>query len=319
MIIITGVAGFIGSNLAEELLNRGKEVVGVDILDNYYDISIKMKNLEKLKNYKKFKFIKDNAGNIDKKLLENAEIVYHEAGIGGVRYSIDNPKKYFKLNVVSTFNLLVRCLDTDIKKFVFASSSSVYGNYPEKMLPLNESYECRPISPYGCSKLAAEQYCMNFYKVYGLFVISLRYFTVYGPRQRPDEAICKFTKKILKNDYIEIHGDGKQTRDFTYVTDVVKGTILAGESKIKGEIFNIGSGNRISILDLVKLIENTLGNKAKVKHTEWQKGDVMHTQADISKARKVLNYQPNYMIENGIKKYVEWLRDENIINQVHDL
>jgi len=310
MIIVTGAAGFIGSNLAERLLKRGEEVVGIDVLDNYYDVSIKKNNLERLKSYKKFRFIKKNAGNLDKKILKNSEIIYHEAGIGGVRYSIKNPGKYFKLNTLSTFNLLVRCLDTNIKKLVFASSSSVYGNYPEEMLPLKENYECKPISPYGCSKLTAEEYCMSFYKVYGLPTISLRYFTVYGPRQRPDEAICKFSNKILNNKTIEIYGDGKQTRDFTYIKDVIEGTILSGGSKVKGEIFNIGSGKRISVLDLIKVIEKKIGKKADMKFIEWQKGDTTHTCADISKVMELLGYEPQYTIERGVKEYILWLKNK---------
>lgn len=311
MILVTGVAGFIGSNLAEELLKRGEKVIGVDIFDDYYDPKIKLRNLKELKKYKNFVFFKKDAANIPKKILKNIEIVYHEAGIGGVRYSITNPEKYFRINVVSTFKLLLKCLDTNIKKFVFASSSSVYGNYPKSKLPLKENYKCVPITPYGCSKLVAEEYCMNFFRVYGLPTICLRYFTVYGPRQRPDEAICKFVSRILKNKEIEIYGDGKQTRDFTYVKDVVNATILAGESKVKGEIFNIGTGKSVSVLKLVKIIEKVTGKKAKIKFIEKQKGDVMHTQADITKAKKMLRYEPKYDIKKGINEYVDWVRKEN--------
>ncbi len=308
MILITGVAGFIGSNLAEFLLKRGEEVLGIDIFDDYYDPRIKLQNLKELEKYSNFTFFKMDAGEIPQKILKDINVVYHEAGIGGVRYSIKNPEKYFRVNVEATFKLLVKCLNSDIEKFVFASSSSVYGNYPEEKLPLKETYECKPISPYGCSKLVTEQYCMNFFRVYGLPTICLRYFTVYGPKQRPDEAIYKFVTKILRGKKIEIYGDGKQTRDFTYVKDVVKGTVLAGESKVRGGIFNIGTGKRISLLELVEVIEKNTGTKAKLKFIEKQKGDVTHTQADISKARKILRYRPKYNIERGIRDYIEWMK-----------
>ena len=274
MIIVTGVGGFIGSNLAECLLKNSFEVVGVDILDDYYDLNIKIKNLKLLKKYKNFKFLKKDAGLLDKKIINNADIIYHEAGIGGVRYSVQNPKKYFKLNLETTFNLLYNCLGSNIKKIVIASSSSVYGNYPESELPLKETYKCNPIAPYGCSKLAVENYCMNFFNVYKLPTICLRYFTVYGPKQRPDEAICKFVTKIFNNEEIEIYGDGKQTRDFTYIKDVVNGTILSGESKFKGEIFNIGSGRKTSVLELLKILEKETQSKMKLRFSERITEDV---------------------------------------------
>ena len=307
MIIVTGCAGFIGSNLSQELLKNNEDVVGIDCFDDYYSIDVKKKNLLELKKLKGFRFLKQDVTETDKKLIKDAEIIYHQAGIGGVRYSIENPGKYFELNTQATFLLLEKCLSSGIKKFVYASSSSVYGNVPENMLPMKEDFRCAPVSPYGCSKLAAEEYCTTFHRVYGLPTASLRYFTVYGPRQRPDEAICKFVDKILKNEPIDIYGDGQQTRDFTYIKDVVAGIILSGKSRVDGEVFNIGSGKRISLTELIKIIEGAMGKKARFRRIEAQSGDVLHTQSDISKARRLLGYDPKYTIEQGIKEYAEWI------------
>ncbi|VVB60023.1 ADP-L-glycero-D-manno-heptose-6-epimerase [uncultured archaeon] len=308
MIIVTGCAGFIGSNLAEELLKNNEQVIGIDCFDDYYDVGIKKKNLSELKKYKNFKFLKQDVRKINKDIIKDADVIYHQAGIGGVRYSIENPKKYFELNAAATFLLLEKCLSSNIRKFVYASSSSVYGNVPENLLPVNEERKCAPISPYGCSKLAAEEYCMNFYRAYGMPTVALRYFTVYGLRQRPDEAICKFANKILNSEPIDVYGNGQQTRDFTYVKDAVRGIILSANSKSGGEIFNIGSGQRVSLSEIIRIIEACLDKKAHLNYVNSQSGDVAHTLADISKARHILGYEPKYTIEAGIKEYIEWIQ-----------
>jgi len=303
--LVTGVAGFIGSHLAEELLHREFSVIGVDRFSDYYPREVKEDNLANLKTNQRFKFIEENLLNLDLKEL-NLDYVFHEAAQAGVRASWGKDFQiYLKDNVLVTQKLLEDCLDSKAKKIVFASSSSVYGDV--NRLPIHEDILPKPVSPYGVTKLAAENLCYLYWKNYNLPTISLRYFTVYGPRQRPDMAINKFVNAIRKGKEIIIYGDGNQTRDFTYVSDVVNANILAAESHLEGEVFNIGGGSRISVNHLIDLLEEIIGRKAKIKHIGDQKGDVKNTMASIEKSKRLLGYKPKVTIEDGLKKYVDWV------------
>ena len=312
-ILVTGCAGFIGSHLCEKLLNQGLKVTGLDNIDPYYSVEWKENNLKMLKKYPNFNFVRGSIldSKTVKDVVKNVEIVYHLAALAGVRNSIKNPIRYCETDIIGTVKLLNASRKTDVKKFVFASSSSVYGEVAEKELPVKEERKLNPISPYALAKVQGEEWCKMFEKVYGLRTVSLRYFTVFGPRQRPDEAFSKFIGSIMKGDGIEIYGDGNQTRDFTFVGDVVDGTVLACE-RGKG-IYNIGSSNRISVNEMVSLIEKNMGNKAKIKHIERQQGDVTHTWSDINKAEVELGYKPKVSIEEGIKRHIEWFRGTHII------
>jgi UDP-glucose 4-epimerase len=247
--LVTGVAGFIGSHLAEELLHRGYSVVGIDCFTDYYPREIKETNLANLMVNENFKFIKADLLDVNFKDL-NVDYIFHMAAQPGVRASWGKSfQVYVKDNILVTQKLLEDFLDSEIKKFVFASSSSVYGDVAE--LPIREDALPKPISPYGVTKLAAENLCHLYWKNYGIPIVSLRYFTVYGPRQRPDMAIHKFVKAMLEDKEIVIYGDGNQTRDFTYISDAVEGTILAAKSNLEGEVFNIGGGSRTSVNQII--------------------------------------------------------------------
>lgn len=305
-VLITGCAGFIGSNLAEELLKRGEEVIGIDNFEPYYSIALKKENIKILRKYKNFKFKKISVLNINSINFESdIDIIYHEAAIAGTRSSIKEPFKYCKIDVLGTVGVLEFARKTN-SKVVYASSSSVYGEVDYKDLPVKESRPARPISPYGLAKFQGEEWCNMFTKVYGIRTVCLRYFTVYGPRQRPDEAFMKFMIKILKNEPIEIYGDGSQTRDFTFIKDVVEGTILAGNNG--NGVYNIASGKRIVLKDAIKIIKNVCKKEVKIKYIEKQEGDVTHTLGDISKAKNELGYLPKTTIEEGIKQQIDWIK-----------
>ena len=312
-ILVTGCAGFIGSHLCERLLNQGLKVTGLDNLDPYYSTEWKENNLKVLKKHSNFNFIKGSIldSELLNKIVKNVEMIYHLAALPGVRNSIKNPVKYCETDVLGTIKLLDISRTVDVKKFVFASSSSVYGEVPENELPVSEDRKPNPISPYGLAKLQGEEWCKMFEKVYGLETVSLRYFTVFGPRQRPDEAFSKFISRILKDEGVEIYGDGKQTRDFTYISDVVDGTLLSCE---KGNgIYNIGSSKRISVNEMVSLIEKIMNKNIQTKHIEKQQGDVTHTWSSIDKAKRELGYEPKVSIEEGIKRHVEWFRETHSV------
>jgi nucleoside-diphosphate-sugar epimerase len=306
MILVTGCAGFIGSHLVERLLIRGYNVIGIDNFDSYYPVSIKKMNVKQLRGNKNFEFLKADIGNPSiRKQLKDIETIYHLAARGGVRKSLKDPIVYHKINVDATLNLLNVC--SDVENFVFASSSSVYGDLPPDKLPVKEIETPQPVSPYAATKLAAEAYCLTFGRSYGFPVAILRYFTVYGPRQRPDEVVYKFVRSLFEGVEPEIYGDGEQTRDFVFVTDVVNGTILAGEKRVKG-IYNIGSGRRRSINELIRLLLKFCKVNIKPKYVEKKPGDVRHTWANINKAKKDFGYKPSIGLEEGVKKFVEWFK-----------
>ncbi len=307
--LVTGCAGFIGSILAEELCKRKYKVIGIDSFENYYSRKIKENNLKNLIKNENFKFIEGNVLDINlRPIIEKVDYVFHLAAQPGVRASWGEFfEVYTRNNVLATQRLLEVCKNSSIKKFVYASSSSVYGDSEE--LPLKEETIPKPISPYGVTKLAAEHLCNLYYKNFKVPVVSLRYFTVYGERQRPDMAFHKFIKAILEGKEIYIFGDGTQTRDFTYVGDIVEGTILAAESEVVGEVFNLGGGSRIMLKDAIKTIENIINKEAKIVYREYQKGDMKHTYADITKARKYIGYNPKVKLRYGLEKEVEWIKE----------
>ena len=310
-VLVTGVAGFVGSHLAEQLVNR-YYVIGIDNFSDYYSRRIKEDNIASLMSNKRFRLIEGDLFDISLKDLE-VNYIFHQAAQPGVRASWGrNFNVYVKDNILVTQRLLEDSLNLNVKKIVFASSSSVYGDVSD--FPISEETLPKPVSPYGVTKLAAENLVYLYWKNYGIPTISLRYFTVYGPRQRPDMAISRFLKAMLTEEYAVIYGDGNQTRDFTYISDVVKANILAAENPVVGEVFNIGSGSRISINDLLNLIEKISGKKIMRKHLENPKGEVRHTFANIKKAEKILDYKPSVSIEKGLRKTIMWFSHTGATN-----
>jgi len=313
-ILVTGGAGFIGSNLADKLLEMGYKVCVIDNFDPYYQRKIKEQNIKQNLKNKNYTFIEGDIKNTNlvKTIIKkhNIDRIFHIAARAGVRFSVKDPYFYHNINVNGTLSLLKASLETKIKRIVFSSSSSVYGT--EEYLPVDENHPTRPISPYGASKVACEAFCNSFTHVFGLPIVILRYFTVYGPRQRPDMAIYKFFKLISEGKTIQIYGNGEQTRDFTFISDIVDGTIKAMESDVTGT-FNLGSGRRITINNLLKTIESVTGKKVTKEYVESQRGDVHDTWADINKAKKTFGYKPKIKIKEGIKIFWEWF-GENVIS-----
>jgi len=306
--LVTGAAGFVGSHLCERLLQQGFDVKGIDSFTDFYPKWIKEKNILPLMREKKFEFIAEDLNRLDlKKLLRKTDYIFHLAAQAGVRASWgQNFSIYTQNNIEATQKLLEAAKASQIKKFIYASSSSVYGFCPE--LPMSETSPVCPFSPYGVSKLAAEQLCFLYFKNYGVPCVSLRLFTVYGPRQRPDMAFFKFFRAIGEDKHISIFGDGKQTRDFTYIDDVIEANFAALEKGKKGEIYNIGGGNRKKLEDIFPILENICQKKINVKLEERQKGDVPHTLAKIDKARKDLGYSPRIKLNDGLKEEWIWLQ-----------
>lgn len=306
--IVTGAAGFIGSHLCRRLLKKGFSVIGIDSFTDFYPKWIKNKNILPLMRDKKFEFIAEDINSVGlTKLLNRSDYVFHLAAQAGVRTSWGhNFSVYTKNNIEATQKLLEAVKDTKIKKFIYASSSSVYGLCPE--LPISETSPLYPFSPYGVTKLAAEHLCYLYYKNFGLPLVSLRFFTVYGPGQRPDMAFHKFFKTIAEGEQISIFGDGKQTRDFTFIDDIIEANFASLENGKPGETYNIGGGTRKKLEDIIPIIEKICDKKAEINWEEKQKGDVLHTFANIEKARKDLNYSPETQIEDGLKEEWTWLR-----------
>lgn len=310
--LVTGCAGFIGSTLSEKLIKSGYNVIGIDSLTDYYPVYIKKNNLKQLLSYPNFKFIKADLVNFKNlnKVLSDVGYIFHEAAQAGVRASWGNFfKEYTDNNILATQSLLEAAIKAyNIKKIIFAGSSSVYGDTDK--LPMVETSMTRPVSPYGATKLAAENLCFLYYKNYNIPVVSLRYFTVFGPKQRPDMGIHKFIRAILEDKEIIVYGSGTQTRDFTYVDDIVNANISAMNAKCAGEIINVGGGTKITVRDLLKILEELSGKKAKIKYIASQKGDVKDTLADITKARRILNYKPLFQFKKGLEKEIEWIEKQ---------
>jgi UDP-glucuronate 4-epimerase len=312
-ILVTGGAGFIGSHLCERFLSDGIRVICLDNFDSFYDPNIKIKNVEgvKKKSPGLFELVTGDIRNPEhlKGVFQENQIdfVVHLAARAGVRPSISDPLLYQDVNIRGTIVLLEACKTHGIKNFIFASSSSVYGE--NQRVPFTEKdLDIQPISPYGATKRAGELLCYSYHHLYGMNIACLRIFTAYGPRQRPEMAIHKFTRLIDQGEKIPIFGDGSSRRDYTYIDDLIDG-ILGVIRYHKGfEIYNLGESQTTSLKELIRLIEEALGKKANVEMLDPQPGDVSVTYADITKAKRMLKYQPGVKMEEGIKRFVEWYK-----------
>ncbi|MBI5391924.1 SDR family NAD(P)-dependent oxidoreductase [Candidatus Woesearchaeota archaeon] len=310
-ILVTGGAGFIGSHVCDKLLAKDKRVLCVDNLTMYYPPETKIKNIQHNLEHPNFKFLTLDIRKKDEieQIFQNEKVdkIIHVAGRAGVRPSLEKPVWYKETNIDATVNLLELAREYKVKSFVFASSSSVYGNSTK--VPFTEDDPCnKPISPYAATKKAAEILCYTYSKVYNIPIVCLRFFSVYGPRGRPDMAPLKFTKLIDAEKPIEMYGDGSSSRDWTYVEDIVDGILAASESGLKFEIVNLGNSYPIKLKSLIKTIEKYVGKKAKIKQYPAQAGDVEHTYANIGKAKELLGYQPKVLLDEGIKTLVDWYK-----------
>ncbi len=314
-ILVTGGAGFIGSHLSEALVAAGHDVVVLDDFNDYYDPAVKENNLASLRG--KVEIVRgdisDDAVVVEVFARHQFDGVFHLAARAGVRPSIANPRLYFSTNMDGTLNLLEACRHHNVGFFVFASSSSVYGVNQKVPFAETDPIE-RTISPYAATKLAGEQMCSNYSHLFGLRSACLRFFTVYGPRQRPDLAISKFTSALLHDRSIDRYGNGSTARDYTYVDDIVRGILAAAEYTARSpfEIFNLGGAATTTLNELIGLVESAVGKKAVIHDLPDQPGDVPRTFADVSKAEKLLGYHPMTPIRDGIVKYVEWQRGMNV-------
>lgn len=305
--LITGVAGFVGSHLAARLLGDGATVVGLDCFTDYYARSLKEANLRPIGKHPRFRFIEDRIQSADlSALLADTTHVFHLAAQAGVRKSWGTDFGiYTACNIEATQVLLEACRTASLARLVYASSSSVYGDVAE--IPMREDARPQPVSPYGVTKLAAEHLCHLYWSNYGIPTVSLRYFTVYGPRQRPDMAFNRFLTAIHRGAPITLFGDGEQTRDFTFVDDAVTATAAAGRDGVPGCVYNIGGGSRVSMNRVIELMARCTGRTPVVERLDTQKGDMRDTFADTTLAKKDLAFAPSVTLEDGIKAEYEWL------------
>jgi nucleoside-diphosphate-sugar epimerase len=306
--LITGVAGFIGSTLAERLLNDGHRVIGVDCFTNYYSRPVKEGNLAGLLNHRQFSFAETDLASGDvSPIVQGVEYVFHQAGQPGVLPSWGRLfDQYVTNNIVATQRLLEALKDRPLKRFLFASSSTIYGDVRE--LPVRETSLPRPIAPYGVTKLAAEHLVNLYHYNFGLPAVTLRYFSVYGPRQRPDMAFHKFINAIARGESIQLYGDGEQTRDATYVGDIVQANVLAmnaGEAA-DGAVFNIGGGEHATVNHIIHEMEKLIERSAILQHVAPKAGEMRHTWADTARAREVLGFVPSVSLYEGLRRQVEW-------------
>lgn len=307
--LVTGAAGFIGSTLAERLLADGAEVVGIDCFTDYYSRAIKERNLKGLLTQPTFRFVEARVQDVDlPALLRDRTHVFHLAAQAGVRKSWGRDFAVYTVNnIEATQALLEACVGVSLERFVYASSSSVYGD--GVTLPMREDAVPQPVSPYGVSKLAAEQLCYLYFANYGVPTTSLRYFTVYGPRQRPDMAFHRFLQATRRGEEFRLFGDGNQTRDFTFVTDAVAATVAAGERGVPGGVYNVGGGSRVSMKEAVELIGRVAKRPPLVVFDSAQKGDMRHTYADTTLARSELGFAPSTSLEEGLAAEYRWLTE----------
>jgi UDP-glucose 4-epimerase len=312
--LVTGVAGFIGSTLAERLLGRGATVVGVDCYTDYYPRAIKEANLETARRHRAFEFVETSIQQADLgRLLNGVTHVFHLAAQAGVRKSWGRDfQTYTTNNIEASQVLLEAVVNRPLERFVYASSSSVYGD--EAPIPMREDALPRPVSPYGVSKLAAEQLCYLYFVNYGVPTVSLRYFTVYGPRQRPDMGFHRFLKAAHARGPITLYGDGLQTRDFTFVADAVTATADAATRGVPGRVYNIGGGSRVSINEVFEIIRRIVGRPLDVCREPAQKGDMRDTFADTTLARADLGFQPTCTLADGLKAEYEWLSTSPLLS-----
>ncbi|RME72309.1 MAG: NAD-dependent epimerase/dehydratase family protein [Planctomycetota bacterium] len=312
-VLVTGAAGFIGSHLCERLVAEGCHVTGIDNFDPFYDPAIKRRNVAALQQHPRFRLVEGDIRDLEtlRALFADTPFtqVVHLAARAGVRPSIAEPLAYASVNVHGTLTILEAMREAGCRELVFASSSSVYGE--RETVPFRETDPVeRPISPYAATKRACELMIATWHHLHGIAANCLRFFTVYGPRQRPDLAIAKFAARMLAGETIEIYGDGSAERDFTYIDDIIDGVVRAMQRLEGYEIYNLGEQHTTSVLELVRLLERALGCEAKLRFTDAQPGDVSRTFADVQRARERLGYRPSTPIERGIERYVAWLREQ---------
>jgi UDP-glucose 4-epimerase len=305
--LITGGAGFIGSHLSERLLSEGATVVAIDCFTDYYPREIKERNLSGLLGQANYTFVEGDVNAVDLgALLDGTTHVFHLAAQAGVRKSWGRDfQTYTTLNIDATQRLLEACVGRPLERVVYASSSSVYGD--EVTIPMREDVMVQPVSPYGVTKLAAEHLCHLYYVNHGVKTVSLRYFTVYGPRQRPDMGFNRFFSAILNGHPLVQYGDGLQTRDFTFVADIVTATAAAAVRGTPGRVYNIGGGSRVSLREVFEMIARVSGRPVTIEQQPAQKGDMRDTYADTSRARADLGFQPSVDLETGLRAMFSWM------------
>ncbi len=310
--IVTGVAGFIGFHVASALLQRGERVIGIDNLNPYYDVSLKEARLKQILSFHRFTFYREDISNLEA-LYEifshhHIEKICHLAAQAGVRHSIQNPFIYEQSNVKGFLNLLEMARKFPVTNFVFASSSSVYGSNKKLPFSIGDNVDT-PISLYAATKRANELMAHTYSHLYGIPLTGLRYFTVYGPWGRPDMALFLFTKAILDGRPIDIYNFGNMKRDFTYISDIVDGTISALDTPFRYELYNLGNSSNVELMELISIIEKELGRVAEKNFLPLQPGDVPETYADIEKTREILGFNPKTPIRRGVREFIKWYKD----------
>lgn len=305
--LVTGAAGFIGSHLVERLLALGMDVTGVDCFTDYYDTALKRRNLEAARANPRFELLEIDLGEADLAVLPDVPVVFHQAAQAGVRASWGRDfASYVHHNVLGTQRLLERYKGAKLERFVYASSSSVYGD--AERYPTDEDLLPRPFSPYGVTKLAGEHLVLLYGRNFGLPVAALRYFTVYGPRQRPDMAFHRFCRSMIQGQPIVVYGDGRQSRDFTFIDDAIEANVRAWQKAAPQGVYNVGGGSQVDVLETVAILERALGVKAKVDFQPRPPGDPLRTRADATRIRRDLGFAPSVPIEQGLAAEAEWAR-----------
>jgi UDP-glucose 4-epimerase len=310
--LVTGAAGFIGSHLSERLLGAGASVVGIDCFTDYYPRERKEHNLGKLRQANGFTLVEAALAEVDlARLLDGVTHVFHLAAQAGVRKSWGRDFRVYTVNnVEATQILLEACAGRPLERLVYASSSSVYGD--DVALPMREDALPQPVSPYGVTKLAAEQLCRLYHVNYRVPAVSVRYFTVYGPRQRPDMGFHRFLRAAMRNEPVTLYGDGRQTRDFTFVADAVAATMAAATQGEPGGVYNIGGGSRVELLDVFELIRRITAREVRLEQIEAQRGDMRDTYADTTRARADLGFAPTVTLEQGLRAQCDWMKEAGL-------
>lgn len=305
--LVTGAAGFIGSHLVERLLEEGVTVTGVDCFTDYYDVSLKRRNLEAALSHPRFRLLELDLGAADLSALPEVDVVFHQAAQAGVRSSWGGDfAAYTHHNVLGTQRLLERYRGAKLERFVYASSSSVYGD--AERFPTDESLLPRPFSPYGVTKLAGEHLTLLYGRNFGLPVVALRYFTVYGPRQRPDMAFHRFCRALLQGDSITVYGDGRQSRDFTFIADAIDANLRAWRRAAPQGVYNVGGGSQVEVLEAIRILGDVLGVRPRLEFEPRPPGDPLRTRADATRLQQDLDFTPRTGIQEGLGREAEWAR-----------